>query len=55
MSGISKQIQSFVLYSRVQPTLLKGCALPQKHMIKRPKNTNEIPQKLQMDYNKNLK
>ena len=26
MSGISKQIRSFVLYSRVPPTLLKGSA-----------------------------
>ena len=24
--------------SEVQPTLLKGSALPQKHMMKRPKN-----------------
>ena len=26
------------IISEVQPTLLKGSALPQKHMIKRPKN-----------------
>ena len=28
------------IISKVQPTLLKASALPQKHMIKRPKNYN---------------
>ena len=63
MSGILKQIRSFVLYSRVQPTLLKGSALPQKHMIKRPKNykrntskiTNGLQQKLKIKRIKNSK
>ena len=63
MSGISKQIRSFVLYSRVQPILFKGSALPQKHMIKCLKNykwntskiTNGLHQKLKIKHIKNLK
>ena len=33
------------IISEVQPTLLKGSALPQKHMIKRPKNYKWITSK----------
>ena len=51
------------IISEVQPTLLKGSALPQKHMTKRPKNykwntpkiINGLQQKLKIKHIKNLK
>ena len=51
------------IISEVQPTLVKGSALPQNRMIKRPKNynwntskiTNGLHHKLKIKHVKNLK